>query len=117
MTVCSWIVCLLIHAVCGTVPTPHLDSTQQAVSEQYHDYPYPAYDTGEETRDREHYILHTDCTRGQCQTVPRNVPYILWYMFTIALSPLNHHLYKVRLWKTLMCHVTSLTLFLYKCAP
>ena len=70
-------------------------NTTMAVSEQYQDYPYPAYERKEEIADKNHFVHHTDCTRGLCNSVARNTSLLKYYMFTIALSPLNHYLYKV----------------------
>ena len=79
----------------SSVTSNQQSSTQQAVADQYHSYPYPAYDLDTERRDRAHYILHRDCNRGECHTVARNASFLPTYMFSIALSPLNHYLYKV----------------------
>ena len=85
----------LASPFCLSVPAIHTDDTQKAVSEQYHDYPYPAYDDTEKNGDRAHFIQHTECHRGECHTLARNHAWLNWYMFTVALNPLSHYLYKV----------------------
>ena len=71
------------------------NDTQTAVSEQYTDYPYPAYEKREEIGDKDAFLIQTDCSKAKCHSIARNTTWLNYYMFTIALGPLNHYLYKV----------------------
>ena len=70
--------------------------TQTEVSEHYQDYPYPAYEEKEENGDKNAFLIQTDCHRGDCHSIARNNTWLNYYMYTIALGPLNHYLYKVQ---------------------